>query len=291
MNTQNTIILSAIAVLGLLIIILGFKFESKTRKVVDTLGAVIFHVGLLGIIYHKVELNIFISIVLLVASLFILIDPLKIGQFINHKIYRVFGYLFLLFAVIFSLEYFIQFPVWLWMIPLIIYLLPYLIQPLRKYLKIVFALAWLIVFVYIGVIGYMIYSKYYLTGNLSALTKLIPFQSNEQSELKKTLNIDEAFQDAVNQDEKTIETDHSINFSQKKSSPKISTTKNDDMKTTTHSPAGPLLKSIQNVDEQFMELENKYEKLKEEYDSLNQQNQELKNQIHQQDSKQNAEAL
>lgn len=173
MEKQNLIIFASIAITGLMIVIWGFKFHMKTRRVIDTLGAVIFHVGAFGILYYKVQINIFISLVLLVLSLFILIDPLKISQLFNSsKIYHVFGYLSLLFSVVFSLEYFLHFPVWLWMIPLIIYILPYLIVPLRKNFRLISFLAWLIVFSYVCVIGFSIYKKYYVNGHLIEIKAL-----------------------------------------------------------------------------------------------------------------------
>ncbi len=146
--------------MGLAIIILGFKFSEKTRKVVETLGAIIFHVGVFGILYYKVSPNLFISLVLLVLSFFILIDPLKIGNYLNFKMYRLVGYFILFGAVVFSLDYFSHFPVWLWIIPIIIYLAPYLFTPLRAKLKYVMTLAWFVVLLYVGAIGYVMYAKY-----------------------------------------------------------------------------------------------------------------------------------
>lgn len=164
----------AIAFVGLLIIILGFKFSEKTRKAVETTGAIIFHVGVFGILYYKVSLNLFISLIMLVFSLFILIDPLKIGAHVNERIYRLFGYIALLSAVAFSLDFFSGFPVWLWSIPLVIYLSPYLVSPLRKHLKLVLFVAWMVVFSYVGLIGYVIYSKFNPDIDTSIVKKFLP---------------------------------------------------------------------------------------------------------------------
>lgn len=164
----------AIGLLGLAIIILGFKFSDKTRKVVETTGAIIFHVGVFGILYYKVSLNLFISLVMLVFSLFMLIDPLKISQHVNEKIYRLFGYIALLASVAFSLDFFSGFPVWLWTIPLVVYLSPYLISSLRRYLKLVLFVAWLVVFSYVGLIGYVIYSKFNPEVDVSLVKLLLP---------------------------------------------------------------------------------------------------------------------
>lgn len=174
MSDQFLLIFGSVALLGLAIIILGFKFSEKTKKVVETTGAIIFHVGVFGILYHKVSINLFISLVALVFSLFILIDPLKIANHVNIKIYRLLGYITLFSAFAFSLDYFSGFPVWLWAVPLIIYLSPYLISPLRKHLKLVIAVSWLVVFSYVGLIGYVIYSKYNPDADMTFVNQILP---------------------------------------------------------------------------------------------------------------------
>jgi hypothetical protein len=61
------------------------------------------------------------------------------------------------------------------MIPLIIYVLPYLIVPLRKNFRLISFLAWLIVFSYVCVIGFSIYTKYYVNGHLIDIKALTTF--------------------------------------------------------------------------------------------------------------------
>lgn len=175
MLDQNILIFALVAALGLLILLFGFKFSERTRKVVETIGAIVFHVGVFGILYYKVNFSIFISLVALVLSLFILIDPLKIGSYLNTKIFRLTGFIFLFASVAFSLQYFSGFPVWMWGIPLLVYLLPYLIHPLKKYLRTILFIAWVVVLAYVAVIGYAVYIRYYPQASLKIMSKYVPF--------------------------------------------------------------------------------------------------------------------
>lgn len=174
MFTQNILIFGGIGILGLIIMVLGFRFQNTTRRTIETIGAIAFHVGAFGILYTKVHLILFIAIAALVLSLFILIDPLKLVLFLNPRLYKLTGYLLLFTAFAFSLDHFTGFPVWLWILPVVIYLAPYVIPPLKKQATLVVAIAWILVISYMGLIGYMIYAQYNPTVSTGVLTQVFP---------------------------------------------------------------------------------------------------------------------
>lgn len=316
MPEQHLIIFAIIGVIGLAIIILGFKFSEKTRKVIETTGAIIFHVGVFGILYHKVELNLFISLVALVISLFILIDPLKIGDHLNIKIYRLFGYITLFASVAFSLDFFSGFPVWLWTIPLVIYLSPYLISPLKKRLGLILALSWLVVFSYVGLIAYVIYAKYNPSANVAFIQKYLPqlkippskdktyseqdfiypppsqdVQQDQSTQTKKQTELE--LKDKKNLKETTAQktplaTSTDITKPKaKKLNPKKLTKSlilSPDQTTKTHpsKPAiqtGPYLQSLKEADKKFLRLQTDFDKLKSEYKKVIDENKKLVQEI------------
>lgn len=188
MFTQNILIFGGIGLLGLIIMILGFRLQHGARKTVETIGALAFHIGALGILYLKVHLILFIGLAALVVSLFILVDPLKLALFLNPRIYKLVGYLLLFTAFAFSLDHFTGFPVWLWALPVVIYLAPYVAPPLKKRAGWIVALAWILVISYMGLIGYMIYAQYnpdVSTGVLEQVFPKLKLPRNEPSNYLK----------------------------------------------------------------------------------------------------------
>ncbi|MBF0106216.1 MAG: hypothetical protein HQM16_12920 [Deltaproteobacteria bacterium] len=305
MLEQHLIIFSIIGAIGLAIIILGFKFSDKSRKVIETTGAIIFHVGIFGVLYHKVELNLFISLVALVVSLFILIDPLKISTHLNAKIYRLFGYIILFAAVAFSLDFFSGFPVWLWTVPLVIYLSPYLVSPLKKRMGLVLGLSWLVVFSYVALIGYVIYSKYNTQIDVAFIKKILPQLHIPQSRDKMFSEKDFTYAPPlVNEHitQKTVTppplqtntpgtatTPHrpfvkitDITKPQqfepeKKQTPQTETTLTPPIVLTPKPPdqTGPYLQSLKEADKKFLELQKDYNALKSRYEKITVENKEL----------------
>jgi hypothetical protein len=290
---ESYLIFSSIAVLGIIIVILGFKFQTKTRKVVDTFGAIIFHVGVFGILYYKVQINIFISLVLLVISLFLLIDPLRIRYHVNPKIYRLFGYLFLLASAVFSLEHFTGFPVWLWVIPVVIYLIPYLITPLKSKSGLIAAVAWIIVVGYFLVVGYLFYTTHYENKevNVSETIRAWIKKDKTPSELHKQLDFEKDFQtdNVVNDGNKTQDTVEKKQPVSTTSTTTVTTQKTTEPTTTAKQTptnlGGPYLQSLKQADETFIKLKNSYDELQTKYDDLILENTKLKDAIKKLDPK------
>jgi len=284
----NIIIFGLVGIIGLIIIILGFKFSNKTRKVIETTGAIIFHVGVFGILYYKVSLNLFISLVTLVISLFILIDPLKISLHLNSKLYRLFGYLTLFVAVAFSLDYFSGFPVWLWGIPLIIYLAPYLISPLKKWIKIVMLLAWLVVIFYVGLIGYVIYSKYNPSADITFVKKILP-QIRVPTPKEDVITEDDLAYHPTPKDEITTQTQPTEKEETFKDKLEELAKKSQTQQEKAEHPimpkpepthvTGPYLNSLHEADKKYIKLQNELNDLKTKYQQLLKDNQSLRNEL------------
>jgi hypothetical protein len=168
MTANYLLVFSGLGVLGLVIMILGLRVNNDYKRAIETFGALVLLVGVFGILYHKVSPVLFIALVTLMLSLFVLIDPLKIATYVQPRAYRAVG-LFLLFASIaFSTMYVTHFPVWLWAIPLIAYLLPHAVPPWKPRSGLFHFCAWLLVLVYMSLAWYSVYNRFYPNRNFSS---------------------------------------------------------------------------------------------------------------------------
>lgn len=314
MQDQHLLIFAALATAGLIIIVLGLKFKETTRKVVETLGSVIFHVGVFGILYHKVPLKLWITLVALVISLFILIDPLKIAEHVNRRIYRLFGFLVLFTSAAFALDVGSGFPVWLWAMPLVLYLSPYLIPPLKERMKVILFLSWVLVIGYLSTIGYLIYARFNPEVRIAWIVDLfppvhlpvekkdelfkpvLPTQSTKSSEeiQKDTLenqkddDDDDATKSLTKETEQNIDESKVIGNADDLPESETPPTENTnelssetDVTLTDPTPevSGPYLKGLHDADKKFMMLQNKFEMLQKELKSTRDENKKLKKEI------------
>lgn len=274
MSHETLTVFSAIAIAGLVVMLLGLRLSRKSRHVIETVGAIIFHVGVFGILYYKVSMELFVSLVTLVCGLFVLIDPLKVEQHLNGKIYRLVGYSMLFTAVIFSMTYLTGFPVYLWAVPIVVYLAPYLVSSLRHRMKLILAMAWLIVIVYVGIIGNILYGRYYPNTDMNVFSKFIP--QFPVTHLQDEVSEHET-EDALNGN--TPEKDTPVTTNQIEP---LETAEPSD--TTTAPPMdfdedGPFLKSLKNADEKYLKLQTEYDNLKTLYDHLADENKKLKKEM------------
>lgn len=168
------LIFGGIGLLGLIIMGIGFKTPRKYRSYIETIGATIFHIGAFGILYKKIALKIFVALILFVLSLFILFDPLKISEKVNKRHYRLIGFIVFFAASTFALEFFTSFPVWLWIVPIVIYLVPILVPPLKKR-QILFSISsWATVIVYLSIITYLVYVQFNPNYKIAVLDSWFP---------------------------------------------------------------------------------------------------------------------
>jgi len=188
--TQSTYIFVGITVIGLIIMAVGFKFSNKTRKVIETIGAITFHVGIFGILYLHVSVYLFVSLVALILSLFILFDPVKINAQIQSKIYPIAGWFLLAVAMASLVTYFTEFPLYLWIIPIVVYLLTFMIPVLKKHKGKMGMLVWLIILSYFVFIGYTISQNYKMSDRLSIQKIKSFFTDKEPSALQQEVTKD-----------------------------------------------------------------------------------------------------
>lgn len=302
---QNLILFSVFIIAGFFIIILGFKFSDKTRKVIETIGAMTFHVGVFGILYYRVPISLFISLVTLVIALFILLDPLKIENHINSRFFKLFGYLILCAAIAFSLQFLTGFPVWPWIVPIVVYLAPYLISPLKKFNRLILLISWLLVFLNTLIVGLLIYSGFNSSFDTSFITKFFPqqgylLQKSNDTPIKATLHEGIKILDGSETDKKENDTKTDKNKSvdkqvrdskkpkeviktetvvvEKKTPPKKKIeSKTQDKPEQTSS--GPYLESIQKADEEFRKLQKEHMALKKKHNDLLKTNIKLEKEI------------
>ncbi|OVE80649.1 hypothetical protein BVY03_05735, partial [bacterium K02(2017)] len=222
-------------------------------------------------------------------SLFILIDPLKIGEHVNVKLYRLFGYITLFASVAFSLDYFSGFPVWLWAVPLIIYLSPYLISPLKKRLSIIMAVSWIVVFSYVGLIGYVIYAKYNPQADVSLIQKFLP-QLKVPKVKTRTYSENELTYSPPAVKNKTTTSTLTKQKIPNKIKPKTNTPiKKSKQQTITPAPqnntkiapgktttaSGPYIQGLKEADHKFLSLLKEHENLKNQYQKIVEENKKL----------------
>lgn len=259
--------------------ILGLKASANFKRALETLGAIAFHIGIFGILYHKVDITLFMSLVALVLSLFVLIDPLKLIVYIQPRAYRITG-LFLLFAsVAFSTMYFTGFPVWLWSMPLVIYLLPYTIMLFRQRQTSLQLSAWLLIVVYLALVSYSLYSRFYpnprytflvnwfakpaIENNLTALPTT-PQPNETETVASDDKNSTPPQKELPNEGEEIVEHEP------------LATTEPNSITTESRFESfaleeeGPFLRSLKEADEKYVQLKRDYEQLNKKYHELEQ---------------------
>lgn len=282
MLEQYLVTFGAISLVGLLIMILGLKASANSKRALETIGAIAFHVGIFGILYHKVDITLFTSLVALVLSLFVLIDPLKLIVYIQPRAYRITG-LFLLFtSVAFSTMYFTGFPVWFWAVPLVIYLLPYTIMPFKRRQTSLQLSAWLLIVVYLALVSYSLYSRFYPDPRYTFLVSWFakpatedvltaPSTTPQPDEAETVTNGDKTLASPQNEtptEDKDIVEHKPLTTTEPKSD--LVTNESEFESFTLEEEEGPFLKSLKEADEKYVQLKRDYERLNKKYDDLEQ---------------------
>lgn len=157
-----TFLFIILGVLGIVILYpITPRYFPETKKFWITCGLILAHIGLYGLLWlhtHKVAA---VSLFLVEGGAFLVWDPFSLCPEIYRKIVRVVGDILFGLGIILSLSYFTKFPLWLWSIPAMGLLLPYLIPPLHQYIKLILALSLALMIAYLGVIGLRIYRQFY----------------------------------------------------------------------------------------------------------------------------------
>lgn len=158
--TQGFFIFLGLAALGLTLVIISFRLSDSAKKNTKTLGAILLQIGIVGMCYFVASFYLFLFCTSLFLGLFIVIDPLKLKKHFDSKIYHWTGWVLLAFSCIIVSSVASRFPIYLWIIPFIIPLLPIIIPKLQSrktLLKIIF---WIVLLVYISIIGYLLFQKH-----------------------------------------------------------------------------------------------------------------------------------
>ncbi len=142
--------------LGLILIFIALRLQNTLRTAVETGGVLFVCFGLAGALYHILILQAFLCLVIFLLGILFLWDPLHLGNATSHRFVKLLGYLFFNTAIILAACFLTNFPAVLWLVPFVIYLLPHLIPSLKKSAALVFAITWLLIFCYVGILGYRI---------------------------------------------------------------------------------------------------------------------------------------
>lgn len=159
LNTNLFFILILIIGLGI-IYPLTPRYFSNTKKLWVTIGAILFHIGLYGLLWLHLVHILTLSLFFVEGGVFVLWNPLHIFAETYRKPARLVGNLLIVSGAIISVSYYTSFPFWPWAIPAIGFLVPFLIPPLRSYSKLILTLATLLILFYGSIIGYRIYNQF-----------------------------------------------------------------------------------------------------------------------------------
>ncbi len=162
MPINPTILFSLLGILGILILYpITPRYFPETKKFWITCGLILAHIGLYGLLWlhtHKVAT---VSLFLTEGGIFLIWDPFALCPEIYRNSVRVVGDILLGLGIIISLSFFTKFPLWLWTIPAVGLLLPYLIPPLHRHVKWILTTSLALMIIYLTIIGSRIYHHFY----------------------------------------------------------------------------------------------------------------------------------
>lgn len=276
MFDENILLFILVTFLGFAITFWGTRNKSEYRRYVITLGIVVAHVGLFGILYDKLSLMPFVTLVLFVVSLFVLIDPLKLSGFFPQRLCRVLGLTLLFASFAFFLMSSTGFRVWLWIFPFTLYVIPYTIPSWRAK-KIYFQFwAGILVLGFLVLIGHKIYSGSYPEARVESLETLFNLLS------PKSLEMQDPFPHVHTASQPDLSLIHNpipaIASETPHENPKVENThrpadthsvvQTNTIQNSTERPViqnGPLVESLKEFDQKYLELKLDYSRLQEKY--------------------------
>lgn len=147
--------------IGLIIVFpLTPKFFPEEKKVAYTLGGILSHTGLYGILWIVVPHFILISILLLELGILMLWDPLGWFPPQHKKNMHLISYVLIVAGLVTGISFAELFPLWLWILPIVIYLIPQVVKPWRQHNRLFVAASISISVAYCILIGFKIH-KYF----------------------------------------------------------------------------------------------------------------------------------
>lgn len=156
------LIFGILILIGLLIIYpVTPKYLPGQKKFLTTLGLIISHIGIYGLIWDKIHLFLIVSFILIELGLFNLWDPLHIWSDSHIRKVRAVSILLIIAGILCGLSYITRFPHWLWVFPIVFYLAPYFIPPFKAYHKPLVATAIIVTLAYMSIMGFRIYTDFF----------------------------------------------------------------------------------------------------------------------------------
>lgn len=307
----NLIRFSAVALVGILTIILGFRINQTWRRTLVSAGVVFLHVGVFGIIYFTAPHTLFVSTVALMLSIFVLLDPFKFSTYMQVSVWRNIGLLLLFTATGFFTMFLTGFPVQLWIVPLTIYLIPYILPPFKPKQAWFHRVSWVIVALYVGLVSFSAYNVCYPNPRYGFLVNwftkpqinatftapssrpaLTTDTNSQRASDKATIPVEKS-------DGTTTKEEISVNQAQALPLPDVkvanvtpgpkapafddNTANNDSasdlLPSNLNDEEGPYLQSLKSADEQYLRLKRNFERLQKKYNDLEQENLHLQLEI------------
>ncbi|MBI4411466.1 MAG: hypothetical protein HY541_03165 [Deltaproteobacteria bacterium] len=248
------VVFIVLIVLGLVILYpITPRYFKETKKLWITVGTILIHIGAYGLLWLHLPGVVFVSLLLFEAGLFVVWDPFHLCPPPQKKLVNTIGFIVTAAGVIISLSIFTSFPLWLWALPLIIALLPYVVPPLGRQSRSILALSIILVIVYLGIMG------------LNTWRRLVP-------EGEKTVGTGLAGSETKSEKTPAPET------------PPLPPPSLPGEKTVTPAPTvplageppGPVTRALQGIDKRMQELEEENARLKMELETLRNENLKLR---------------
>jgi len=292
MLTQNLVLLLLITLAGCVVTFVGARNKGNYRRSIIASGIVLVHVGILGILYDKLALTPFLSLLLFVSSLFVRIDPFKVGRFFPEKSFQTTSLLLFLASIAFFAMFLTGFPVWLWALPLLLYLMPYLTPSWRAKQFYFRLFSWLLIFGFLSAILGNIYTVYSPDSSVARFNPVFSRLGNKQ-QIENRLNF--LPKPHPNPLQPTLEQNRVDNNESKNQvgdlglihnpvkSPQSQTLSPTIIKSSEEEPSqiledGPLLESLRSFDQKYLELKRDYQELQDKYRHVLFELNQLKNQ-------------
>ena len=169
-----TAVFIALIAIGLIILYpITPRYFVETKKFWITFGIILSHIGAYGLLWLYLPGVVFVSLFLLEAGLFTIRDPFHLCPPAQKKLVNTVCFTAAAGGIIISLSIFTSFPFWLWTLPVILALLPYVVSPLAKHHKSILALSITLVIVYLGIMGVKTYRRFVPTGEKIVSTGLV----------------------------------------------------------------------------------------------------------------------
>lgn len=152
-----------------------------------SLGFILVHLGIFGILWQHLPRLILLSVMLFEMGIVSEWDPLSMWPDRYKGKLHAINIILVAAGLVLALSFLIGFPPWLWMIPLLLFLIPNLSEGLKTQKKVMFPLALIVTLVFLGMMGTQIYKKWFKLGGPEPQTSIPIEQTGPPNESGETL--------------------------------------------------------------------------------------------------------